>query len=102
MVILIDDDELIHYLWKFEADKRGVPFKGFCSISEFLESADDIALDSEIYIDSHLGDDVRGEIEGVKVFEAGFKNICVATGYDSLAVPSWVKAVVGKGWLGEK
>ena len=50
MIILIDD-ELIHYLWKYEA---------------------------------------------------GFKNIYIATVYERLDIPSWVKAVFGKGWLGEK
>jgi len=95
--VLIDDDELIHELWKLASRDKEVKLSCFSSVEEFLELAECLNKESEVYIDSNLKSS-RGEEEAIKVYEAGFSRIFIATGYDpdSISAPDFVKAVVGK------
>ena len=57
------------------------------------------------YIDVHLSDNENGEQVTKELFELGFKNLYLATGFevDQFSHITWIKGVVGKSppkWIG--
>ena len=98
MIILIDDDELIQTSWILAANKNSKNLKCFFSIDEFLENAELYSKDVVIFIDSNLANGKRGEIESEKLYQNGFKNLYLATGYNAedIKKPEWIKKVFGK------
>ncbi len=98
LVILIDDDKLVRYNWSSHCEKKGIPFKAFVSIDSFLDEAVSIPKEAKIYIDSNLGNDVKGEIESEKIFNLGFKNLYLATGYgkEYIKKPDWIIEIFSK------
>lgn len=96
--VLIDDDELIHMSWQYEADKKGKALKCYKSVEDFLQVADSIDRSTKIFVDSNLSDGLKGEIESEKIFNLGFKEIYLATGYSASVIekPAWIKEVIGK------
>ena len=97
-VVLIDDDKLIRLDWKNYFESKGIPFKSFTSIDKFIEESPSIEKESLIYIDSHLGDGIRGEIESEKIFKLGFINLFLSTGFqkDDFQKPAWIKDIHSK------
>ena len=97
-IVLIDDDRLIHLNWNSYCKNNGFQFHGFKSIAQFIAFSAGIDKDSKIYIDSNLGDGIKGEIESEKIFALGFFNLYLATGYEkgSIAKPSWIKEIYSK------
>lgn len=95
-IILIDDDSLMHMVWNKGLKDHN--FTSFFSIEDFISKASDYPKDALVYIDSDLGNGVRGEIDGKKIFDLGFSNIYIATGYsaDDIKKADWIKEVVGK------
>lgn len=95
--ILIDDDDLIHELWKMAAKDKAINLSCFSDVEEFLSNSSAFDPDAIVYIDSNLKD-AKGEEEAIKVNKAGFQNIFIATGYDSesISAPEFIKGVVGK------
>lgn len=83
--------------WKMAAKKANVPFEAFSSAEEFKSRLSDIHKDSTVYIDSNLGS-VKGEEFARELFELGFKEIYLSTGYEKTDFPvmPWIKDVVGK------
>lgn len=96
--ILIDDDDLIHMSWKYEAKKCEVELDCYNTVEEFLAKSECYSKDSIIYVDSNLANDIKGEVESEKIHKAGFSNIYLSTGYapSDLEKPSWIKEIVGK------
>ena len=96
--ILIDDDSLIQMSWKMAASKAGEKLKCFSSLDEFIKIENELSKSSTIYIDSNLGHGVKGEVEAEKIYNLGFENIHLATGYSSSDFDeyTWIKSVVGK------
>ncbi len=97
-IVLIDDDKLVHLNWKTYCKKNGFEFNGFMSINDFIVASASFDKASRIYIDSNLGDGIKGEIESEKIFQLGFLNLYLATGYekDSILKPSWIKEIYSK------
>jgi signal transduction histidine kinase len=80
--ILIDDDPLVHMTWQFISKERQKTFLGFKSYKEFSESKQNIDPTSNFYIDSNLGDGIKGEVIAKKMHSEGYQNLFIATGYD--------------------
>lgn len=83
--ILIDDDELVHLTWNMSAKQAGLHFLGYKTTDAFFKNAQDLDSSIPVYIDSHLGKNMHGEMErgeeiAVQIFEMGFKTIFLATG----------------------
>ena len=97
-IILIDDDKLVHINWRMYCEKNGFSFHGFKSIAEFLKVAQTFDKSTRIYIDSNLGDGIKGEIESEKIYLLGFLNLYIATGYEKRDIdkPAWIKEVYSK------
>ncbi|MGZ3772578.1 MAG: sensor histidine kinase [Pseudobdellovibrionaceae bacterium] len=96
--VLLDDDDLVHMSWSYAANESNHTLLSFRSPSELEAYKDKLDPDSAIYIDSSLGNNVKGEDVAKKLFDEGFKNLYLATGYSEDQFPhmSFVKGIVGK------
>ncbi|HXH29791.1 MAG TPA: HAMP domain-containing sensor histidine kinase [Bacteriovoracaceae bacterium] len=97
-IVLIDDDRLTHWNWSHHCKERCIEFKGYNSVEEFITNASTLNLSTRIYIDSNLGNEVRGESESEKIFNLGFTNLYLSTGYEkeSIIKPPWIKEIYSK------
>lgn len=96
--ILIDDDKLSHWRWKDFCKEKGITLRQYFSIDEFVIMSDGIERGDIIFLDSDLGNGVKGEIDGESIHKLGFNNIYISTNYsrDSFTKPSWIKGVLSK------
>lgn len=96
--ILIDDDEMIHKTWQIKARVGKKKIATFYSYQDFLKEADDFDRGVPVYIDSDLGDGIKGELVAKEIHEQGFKQIYLATGHskDDFVELPWIFAIVGK------
>lgn len=82
--ILIDNDELVRLTWEFKANKKGINFKSFPSYESFKLLLHTLSKDSNIYLDSELGNNIKGEVIAQELNLLGFSNIYMATGSDEV------------------
>ncbi len=75
--ILIDDDDLIHQVWKLAAEDDGVELHTYDSVKSFL-SEEEVDESAVICLDSNLKNET-GEIEAEKIYNKGFKQIYLVT-----------------------
>lgn len=96
--VLIDDDKLIHQLWKLEAKKKNIELDVFETVESFLESQQSYGQNVNVFVDSNLGNGKFGEDEAEKIFKAGFENIYLVTGKDPSEIKNtkWIKDIRGK------
>ncbi|HBA60381.1 MAG TPA: hypothetical protein DCZ92_06120 [Elusimicrobia bacterium] len=92
--VLLDDDMLVHMNWKLAAKAAGVEFLAYKEPEEFLSGLGALNKDTPIYIDSSLGDGVKGEDIAVELHEKGFTDLTMATGHgaEKFAHLAWLKA----------
>lgn len=96
--VLIDDDQLVHTVWKVAASSNGKTLGTFSTPREFLAIVSGLDKSTPIYVDSKLGEGVRGEDFARDLHAQGFWNLYLATGRQSESLPPmpWIKEVVGK------
>lgn len=96
--VLIDDDHLVHAVWKVAARTNGKTLDAFSTPREFLAKVGRLDKTTPIYVDSKLGEGVLGEDFAKELHAQGFRNLYLATGHhrDSLPVMPWIKEIVGK------
>lgn len=94
--ILIDDDSLIHTTWNLHAKNNNIKLRSFYTINQFLEVARLFDNNTKIFLDSNLGNSIKGEIEGKKIFDLGFKNIYIQSGLELKNLPTWIIASINK------
>ena len=96
--VLIDDDDLVHTVWKVAATTNGKTLGAFSTPREFLAIVGRLDKSTPIYVDSKLGDGVLGEEFAKELHAQGFRNLYLATGRkrDTFPVMPWIKDVVGK------
>lgn len=95
-VALIDDDKLIRYDWESYAKERGVRFNSFQTVEAFLRA--NIQYEVILYIDSDLGNKLKGELVAQDLYKRGYKTIYLTTGYtdiDNKKYP-WIKGIYKK------
>lgn len=97
MAVLIDDDALVRMSWKLAAKKNGVTLHAFAAPGEFLAESRHFNKSAPVYIDSELGEGVRGETLAETLRTEGFTNLTLETGHptEKLSVPAWLK-IAGK------
>ncbi|HCC47883.1 MAG TPA: hypothetical protein DEQ38_07185 [Elusimicrobia bacterium] len=95
--VLLDDDALVHMNWRMAAKAAGAELKSFKTPQEFAEAAGTLPRDIPLYIDSELGNDIKGEDIAVDLHEKGFTDITMATGHspEKFSGLPWLK-VAGK------
>lgn len=94
--VLIDDDRINRATWEMSFKKENLKLITFGSTKEFLQSPPD--KDSIIYIDSDLGESISGQDFAKKLFNDGYKNLHLATGYssDDFKEYTFLKSIIGK------
>jgi len=97
-VVLLDDDALVRMNWTLAARNQGVSFAAFADPPKFFAALKDWPKEIEIYLDSRLGEGIKGEDIGKDLHGQGFKNLYLATGFDQKELPPlpWIKKIVGK------
>lgn len=96
--VLIDDDPMIHAMWKMVAQQAGKQLCTYFTFEEFMLDMNKINPLSPIYIDVNLQNGIQGDVVSKNIFSFGFKNINLTTGYERssfLSIP-WIKTVAGK------
>jgi signal transduction histidine kinase len=96
--ILLDNDDLVHSCWAIDAISKDKRFVGFYSADDFFTNAALYDPQTKIYVDSNLGNGVKGEVISQEIHKLGFKNIYLCTGYQASQFPPmpWIKEVIGK------
>lgn len=97
-LVLLDDCDSLTTAWEMQGRIAGKKIATFNRVSDFLIALAAIDKETPIYIDSDLQEDQKGEEVAKCVFEQGYKNIYLSTGYQSkksVKLP-WIKEVVGK------
>ena len=102
--VLIDDDHLVRMTWERAAEIQVKRFRAFSSPAEFLNLVSEFDLTTPIYVDSNLGDGVKGEEFARVIRQRGFTELYLATGYERNQFPKmpWLRGIVGKNppWMG--
>jgi len=96
--VLIDDDSMTHKTWKLAVKKTANRLAYFFSASDFLARAAEFDRTARIYIDSNLGNGVRGEEISKEIFALGFQEIYLITGHSQAEFPPLphIRAIRGK------
>jgi len=83
--------------WKLAAKSAGVELKAYKEPEDFLSGIDTLPKDTPVYIDSDLGNGVKGEDISKDLHEKGFTRLTMATGHnpEKFAHLAWLK-VSGK------
>ncbi|HFD2311292.1 TPA: ATP-binding protein, partial [Legionella pneumophila] len=97
-VVFIDDDEMMRMTWIFAAEEAGQCISTYSSFDEFINEINNYGENTLIYIDSDLGNNVRGEDCAKLLFDKGFIDVHLATGHsrDRFSQMPWIKSIVGK------
>ncbi|MGB0454252.1 MAG: sensor histidine kinase [Bacteriovoracaceae bacterium] len=96
--VFIDDDDLVRNLWKIKASLKDVKLKTFSNKDDLIKFLPEIQKFTPIYIDSNLGEDIKGEDLALELHDQGFSEIFLATGYDPSNYEGchYLKGVIGK------
>jgi signal transduction histidine kinase len=95
--VLLDDDPLVHMNWKMAAKSAGTTLTAYRAPDELLNALGSIPKDARIFIDSELGNGVKGEDIACRLHDLGFTCISMTTGHgpEKFAHLKWLK-VSGK------
>lgn len=96
--VLIDDKPIVRETWQIGAKIAGKKIATYSGVDEFMRDSEIINKDANIYIDSDLGGGDRGEVLSEKIYNKGFKQIYLTTGFgkkDFGKIP-WITDVVDK------
>lgn len=98
LTVLLDDDSLILAGWRLAAKEAGKDFRAFEQSGVLLAQLSEFPLDTIFYLDSKLSGGERGEDIAKQIFDLGYKNIFLATGYPpaEFAHLHWLRGVVSK------
>jgi len=96
--VLIDDDELVRIGWEFSAKKNKKRLKTFSNHIEFLKIMGTLPASTPIFIDSCLGDGVKGEELADQIYSAGLTELYLCTGYEPehFGKLPYIKKIIGK------
>ena len=102
--VLLDDDALTHMNWQDAAQEHGIELIALTDPAEFLARLGEFPKDIPLYIDSEIGDNVKGEDIAADLKEKGFTNICLATGHppERFAHLPWLRVISKEAPWGEK
>ena len=96
--VLIDDDAWVQESWQVIAEEYGKSIATYRSYDHFLTDQNTISKSTPIFVDFKLADGERGDVVSKKIYDDGFKELFIATGFklknkDEL---KWIKGVTGK------
>lgn len=96
--ILIDDDPLVRMNWMVAAKRAGATLAAYPTAAAFIEGGRDCPKDTPVYIDSDLGEGIKGEEAAMNLRSLGFTELHLATGHDPASFPALphLKSIRGK------
>lgn len=97
--VFLDDDRVTREVWDESAKDNGVVLTSFSTPDELLANLSKIDPVAHFYIDKDLGKSGCGTEVAKKIYDAGFRNISLATGYrqkDMSDLPWWIRGTIGK------
>ena len=94
--VLIDNDPIVHDIWKIDAKRAKKRVELFRSEAEFLAAS--IPKEVPVFVDYHLEGDVLGTEVGRRLRAAGYSSLYLATGRrpHEIAHSPWFRAIIGK------
>lgn len=97
-IVFIDDDEIMRTAWTLVAESVGKKISTYSSFESFIREMITYSKNTTIYIDSELGNNIKGETCAKYLFENGFTTIHLATGHspDQFESMPWIKSIIGK------
>ena len=100
--VFVYNEEMIRMTWALGASISELRCKVFSSIDELLVAAESISKNVPIFLDSNLGQGIRGQDFAQILREMGFRKIFLATSYAELhgTKIDHIDAVVGKSFEG--
>jgi signal transduction histidine kinase len=98
VIVFIDDNESLRTAWSLAAAEANLEIHTFSSIKDFQPLQYSFHSSTTIYIDSELQDEIAGEVYARKLYDQGFKQIYLTTGYppEKFQHLTWLKGVIGK------
>lgn len=81
--VLIDDDELVHFIWSSAAKSAKKKLKAFRSFDEFKGFSSNVSPLTPVYVDFALGGGLDGAAIAHQLYHSGFKYVSLTTGYES-------------------
>jgi hypothetical protein len=102
--VLLDDAAITHMNWEWAAKENGIELRAFTDPAEFMSRLGDFPKDIPLYIDSELGENIKGENIAAGLKEKGFTNIYLATAHppERFAHLPWLRVVTKEAPWGEK
>ena len=96
--ILLDDDLLVRKTWEMVAKNKKVDLNTYASKEELLQKLDEFNKLSTFYIDSNLGKNIKGEDVAIELYQKGFTNLIMTSGYerDHFQNLTFIKDIIGK------
>ena len=84
--------------WCFAAEEAGISISTYSSFKEFTNAMDNYNKNTIIYIDSDLGNNIKGELCAKTLFDKGFTEIHLTSGHPSAHFDDmpWIKTIIGK------
>ena len=94
---MVDNDELVCITWKFAAEISGCNLSTYSEFNTLLKKIDRYKKNTIFYIDSDLGTETKGEEYAKLLFDLGYTNLYLTTGFSKMAsIPSWIKSIINK------
>lgn len=81
-IVLIDDDKFIRLSWATSSKEVGLNCLTYPKFDDFVRESSSIDRSAEIFIDSNLGDNFKGEFLVEEIMNLGFSRINLETGSD--------------------
>lgn len=97
-IILIDDDEMMRSTWEFAADAASLKIATYSSFDRLQEELGQYKKSTFFYIDSHLSDNINGQDYAKKLYDLGYHNLHLTTGYSTIDITKfyWLRSIIGK------
>jgi hypothetical protein len=98
VLIFIDNDKTLTEAWNLQASLVKKKIAAFNCSEDFKKVMSCYNKDISIYVDSDLNEQISGEMFAKFLYEQGFQNLYLATGYekDKFGNLPWIKKVVNK------
>lgn len=96
--VLIDNDELCRIMWERKAKNKGIKILTCTSPEHFTQIKEKINPQTTIYLDSDLGEGIKGEDFALKLYSEGYRKLIMTTGYsaEKFADYNFLEGVISK------
>ena len=96
--VFLDDNLTLRTAWQLAATNAKVTLKCFADTAACRSELSNFPKETIFYLDSNLGERMSGEMFAKELFDAGYRNMYLATGYANKNYDEciWLKGVVDK------